>query len=182
MPLLAAAQGLPATGQGVGSGTASSVAPAAGEVQLSLASPHLPASASPELLNESIAVTVDNVGLESLSVSRSDFFVSAEGDIFGATPQSGAGGPTTIGAGRSGVLRLSFALPSAATKEATLYYRSPRGPLHAIPMEAAPTLELSTSSLAQISSSTPTSGRTPKAFAAAAPAAPTGFSTFPATG
>src|SRR3984893_3865013 len=175
MLVVVAARVLAAAGQGVARGTPASAQPGPDHRSLSLAAPEFSASTLPGLLDTHLAVSVHNGGQTWLSVSVSDFVVSARGDIFGAQARNGGRGGTMIGAGDSRVFRLSFALPRAATKQAALYYRLATGGLGTNPLEGS----------LRLTQSSPSGSRTQPAIKTRATAAATSQPTvnsFPATG
>src|SRR5262249_9677702 len=114
--------GLAAAGWGVARGTTRVVRLGRQAGLASLAAPALATTIS----DGRVAVTVRNTRRTGLTLTASDFAVSAEGDIFGAHAWDG-GTRTTIGPGRSHVFRVSFALPRSASKDAVLFYRAAPG-------------------------------------------------------
>ena len=85
---------------------------------LSVAAPTFSAGTRRGQLTAHVAVRVDNRARKPLRVSASDFVVSAHADIFRAR------GPRQlkIRPRRSAVVRLTFALPTAARAQASLFY------------------------------------------------------------
>jgi streptogramin lyase len=73
-----------------------------------------------------LAVRLQNLGRRSLTVAASEFTVSAQGDVFGATTSHRRLPRVKIHPGRSGVVHLRFALPPAAMEHAILFYRPAR--------------------------------------------------------
>ena len=170
------AQGLVAPGSGVGRVMSSGAQPPPAVRLLSLGAPEFSPSATPGVLDGHLGVTVHNVGRTSLAVSASDFVVSAQGDIFGVRGLNGGSGPTTIGPGGSRLFRLSFALPSNATEQASLFYRQPGpGSPGTAPLEESVSLTQSSSSASSTQASIGTQA------VAAASAQPT-INTFGAAG
>ena len=72
-------------------------------------------------LSARVAVKVENRGRRALSVSASDFALSAQGDIFRAPPPDRR--VSRIAPGRSRVIRLSFTIPRVARDHVSLFYR-----------------------------------------------------------
>src|SRR5919109_2921809 len=71
-----------------------------------------------------LEVKLHSTGRHSLVVARSDFTLSAAGDMFAPRGWDAGHSRVTIAPGSSRVFRLSFRAPSAAVEQATLFYRS----------------------------------------------------------
>jgi streptogramin lyase len=80
------------------------------------------ASEASDLGRAVLDVKVDNVGRGSITVARSDFKLSAEGDMFGVHKWNAGRSRIKVGAGQSRGLRLTFAVPSAVVEEGALFY------------------------------------------------------------
>jgi streptogramin lyase len=89
--------------------------------------PKLSASAVQEAGKAVLDVTLRSPRSRSLSVARSDFRLSAGGDLFGVESWSAGRSRVTVGPGRSRVFRLTFSAPRAVTHEAALFYRPAQG-------------------------------------------------------
>src|ERR1700730_3763964 len=92
-------------------------------LSISAAAPVFSTTRAGGIVKADLAVTLDNVGRNSLVVSAADFALSAQGDIFSAQGWSGGHGRVKIGSKHSRVFRLTFTLPRAATKHLALFYR-----------------------------------------------------------
>jgi streptogramin lyase len=102
-------------------------ATAPGELRLpdrsiSVAAPKFSASQAPGLGRAVLDVKVDSVGPGSIAVARSDFKLSAEGDMFGVHKWNAGRFRIKLGPGHSRRLRLTFAVPSAVMKAGVLSY------------------------------------------------------------
>src|ERR687888_698574 len=71
-----------------------------------------------------LEVKVHSAGPRSLVVARSDFSLSAGGDMFAARGWNAERSRVTIAPGTSRAFRLTFHAPSAAVKHGALFYRS----------------------------------------------------------
>jgi streptogramin lyase len=89
---------------------------------ISAAAPKFAASGAPGLGRAVVDVKVDSVDRDSITVARSDFKLSAEGDMFGVHKWNAGRSRIEIGAGQSRRLRLTFAVPSAVVEEGALFY------------------------------------------------------------
>ncbi len=137
MLVVVVAQGL-AAGQSVARGTARPATRLPVRL-ISVAAPGFSASSVPGLVKAHLAVRLDNAGRKALAVFASDFAVSAQGDIFRAQAWNGGRGRVKLGSRHSHVFRLTFALPRAATKQATLFYRpAPSSALDSVSLTGSP--------------------------------------------
>ena len=115
------AQGV-AAGPGVAREKASHVLRLHG-LSISAPAPVFSATRVRGLVKADLAVTLTNVGGKSLIVSAADFSLSAQGDIFSAQAPNGGQGRLKIASKHSRVFRLTFTVPSVATKHLALFYR-----------------------------------------------------------
>jgi streptogramin lyase len=92
-------------------------------LSISAAAPVFSATRARGIVKADLAVTLDNVGRNSLVVSAADFALSAQGDIFSAQAWNARQRRVKIGSKHSRVFRLTFTLPRAATKQLALFYR-----------------------------------------------------------
>src|SRR3954466_3030178 len=90
---------------------------------------HVSATAAPARGKAVLDVTVDNTGAGRVAVARTDFRLSASGDIFGVQKWNARGARIAVAPGRSRELRLTFAAPSSLLRHAALSYRSEVVPL-----------------------------------------------------
>jgi streptogramin lyase len=74
-----------------------------------------------------VHIKVDNVGPRPIAVARSDFNLSAGGDMFGVRKWSPGRSRVRLLPAESRRLRLSFAVPSAALEAGALFYRPADG-------------------------------------------------------
>jgi streptogramin lyase len=84
-------------------------------------------------------VTLRSIGRHAVAVARSDFTLSARGDMFGVQGWSARRSRVTIAPGHGRVLRLTFAAPSTVVAKATLSYRpAPGGASAVVPLRISP--------------------------------------------
>src|SRR5919197_349079 len=76
------------------------------------------------LVRAGLEVKMHSAGPRSLVVARSDFTLSAGGDMFAARGWDAERSRVTIASGKSRAFRLSFRAPGAVVKHAALFYRS----------------------------------------------------------
>jgi streptogramin lyase len=91
--------------------------------ELSVAAPTISASSGHGTVGAELNVTLRNTGRQSVAVSRSDFALSAEADMFGVKPSGGGAAQVTVLPHGSNVVRLTFAVPRTDLAHATLFYR-----------------------------------------------------------
>jgi virginiamycin B lyase len=114
--------------QGLWSGGAFAGAPSSGTLQLpgrsiSVAAPKLSASHAPGLRKAVIGVRVGNGRAGPLVVERSDFKLSAGGDMLAVSRWDQGRSRVKLAPQRSASLRLTFAVPSGAVRHGALFYR-----------------------------------------------------------
>jgi streptogramin lyase len=130
----------PAVGQSAARGTARPALRLHDRV-MTVAAPEVSATTARGLVKAHLSVTLRNVGGKSIAVSASDFAWSAQGDMFSAKAWNGGRRRVHIGPKHSRVFRLTFALPRAATKQATLVYRpADIGGSGSVPLDGSPRL------------------------------------------
>ncbi|MEA2315473.1 MAG: virginiamycin lyase, partial [Solirubrobacteraceae bacterium] len=112
-----------AVDQSFARGPAERVPSARGTSLLAVAAAPASATRAQGFAGTQLEVTVHNKGRKPLPVSASDFIASAQGDIFAAQAWNGGHRAVDLRPGQSRAFRVSFALPSAARKEATLSFR-----------------------------------------------------------
>lgn len=124
-------------GLGVASGSARPHAPALRLPGRSI-SVRIPARLAEDNTDTDLTVTVTDTSSRPLVVSRTDFELSAQGDMFVVGQWSYRQSATTIAPRRSDGIRLTFGSPISATQGATLVYKPrDRGPAGLIPLPAA---------------------------------------------
>jgi streptogramin lyase len=140
-----AALAVVALGPGVGQSTArGTTGPAALRLPdrlVSVAAPNVSPTSVRGQVGVHLAVTLHSLGRGPVAVRSTDFAVSAQGDIFSADAVwNGGRGRVNIGPGHSRVVRLTFALPRAAMKQAVLLYRpaDAAGASGSIPLDGSP--------------------------------------------
>jgi streptogramin lyase len=84
--------------------------------------PAISASGAVRGAQATLSVTLNNTGPRPFAVSRSDFALSAQADIFGLRGWDAGAVSVAIRPGHSRAFRLTFSLPSAALRHATLDY------------------------------------------------------------
>jgi streptogramin lyase len=90
---------------------------------LSVAAPRISATSVHGTVRAELTVTLNNTGRRSVAISRSDFALSAQADIFGVQTSGGGEAQVTVLPHRSHVLRLTFAVPRTDLEHANLFYR-----------------------------------------------------------
>ena len=90
---------------------------------LSLTPPRISGTSANGMVRAELNVTLKDTGLRPVAVSRADFALSAQADIFGAQAWGGHAAQVTVLPHRSDVLRLTFTVPSTDLEHATLFYR-----------------------------------------------------------
>jgi streptogramin lyase len=89
---------------------------------ISVAAPKFSTSHTPGVGRAVLGVKVDSVGPGSIAVARSDFKLSAEGDMFGVHDWNAGRPRIKIDPGHSRRLRLTFVVPSAVVEDGVLFY------------------------------------------------------------
>jgi streptogramin lyase len=92
-----------------------------------VASPTFSAGPVGRLGKAVLEVTLESVGPRPIAVARSDFTLSAAGDMFGAQGWNARRSQVTIAPGHSRAFRLSFRVTSRIARQGTLFYRPARG-------------------------------------------------------
>src|SRR5215218_7878013 len=116
---------------------------------ISVAAPKFSASQVRGLGRAVLDVKVDSFGPADIAVARSDFKLSAGGDMFGVRKWSAGRSRIKLGPGHSRRLRLTFAVPSAVLEEGALFYGPADGGASGVlPLDASPAFGDSASSAA----------------------------------
>jgi streptogramin lyase len=89
---------------------------------ISVAAPKFSTGKTPGVDKAVLDVKVDSVGPGSVAVARSDFKLSAEGDMFGVRGWNAGRSRIKVGPGQSRRLRLTFAVPRGAVQAGALAY------------------------------------------------------------
>jgi streptogramin lyase len=88
-----------------------------------------------------VHIKVDSIGPGPIAVTRSDFKLSAGGDMFGVRKWNAGRSGIRMGPGQSRRLRLTFAVPSAALEAGALFYRPADGSaFRVVPIDASPAI------------------------------------------
>jgi streptogramin lyase len=85
------------------------------------------ASRAPGVRRAVVDVKVDSVGARSIAIARSDFTLSAGGDMFGVRRWNTGRSRIKIARGHSGRLRLTFGVPRGVLEAGALSYRPADG-------------------------------------------------------
>jgi streptogramin lyase len=116
---------------------------------ISVAASKFSTSQTPGVSRAVLNVKVESVGRGSIAVGRSDFKLSAEGDMFGVHEWNAGRLRIKIDPGHSRKLRLTFGVPSAVVEEGVLFYRpADSGAPGVLPLKGAPAFAASAASAA----------------------------------
>ena len=88
-----------------------------------LTPPRISATSANGTVRAELSVTLKDTGRRPVALSRADFALSAQADIFGAQAWSLRAAQVTVLPHRSDVLRLTFTVPSTDLEHARLFYR-----------------------------------------------------------
>jgi virginiamycin B lyase len=120
------ALGLLSPGEGMARATAPGVLRLPNR-SISVSAPKFSASAAPGRGRAVLDVTLDSVGPRSVAVARSDFKLSADGDLFGAQKWSAGRSRVKVAPGHSRGFHLTFGAARAAVKHGAIFYRPADG-------------------------------------------------------
>lgn len=116
---------------------------------ISAAAPKFSGSQVRALGRAILDIKVDSVGQGSIAVTRSDFKLAAEGDMFGVHHWNAGRLRIKIDPGHSRRLRLTFAVPRAVVKKGVLFYRpADGGAPRVLQLKGAPAFAASAASAA----------------------------------
>jgi streptogramin lyase len=102
---------------------------------ISVASPTFSAGPVRGLGKAVLEVTLKSIGPRPIAVARSDFALSAAGDMFGAQAWNARRFQVTIPPGHTRAFRLTFRVTSRIARQGTLFYRPARGEVsRAVPL------------------------------------------------